>query len=91
MGCLRRTGFAILSIFKTINVYWLWLWGYTPESASAKGLLGGQVWEEFCDSIKAGASMLAGDPPLDGFPEPGRGIPVALVPSFKGGFGKLFK
>ena len=68
MGCMRRAGFAILSMFKTINVYWLWIWGYTPESASAERVVNGKVWEEFCDSIKAaGASMLAGDPPVDGF------------------------
>ena len=68
MQCLRKAGVGLLRLWQKINVFSLYLRGLTPESDTEARLVSGEIWAQFCDTIKAaGASMLAGDPPIDGF------------------------
>ena len=65
---MRRCGFSLLLLWKRFNIFLLWLRGLTPEDEASRRIVSGEVWNEFCDTIKAaGASLLTGDPPIDGF------------------------
>jgi hypothetical protein len=63
---LRRMVICLLACYRTILSFSLYFRGHTPSSAATERVVTGQVWSEFCDSIKqAGATILSPGSPLD--------------------------
>lgn len=65
---IRKLAFSLLNQYKKFRIWRLGLAGKTQADVHAQRISSGQAWEEFCDSLKAaGAGLVHGDAPKDGF------------------------
>lgn len=65
---MKKLAFGILNLYKRFKLFTLRMKGMTLDDESEKRIVTGTAWEEFCENLKpAGAALLYGDSPKDGF------------------------
>lgn len=65
---MRKIAFGLLGLFRRLSLFILKLRGKTEADISAKRVVSGKSWDEFCDSLKAaGAALNFPGTPNDAF------------------------
>ena len=64
----KRLAFGLLKAYRNARLAWWKITGKTEDDHHASRVISGAAWNEFCETLKAaGAALVHGDAPRDGF------------------------
>ena len=55
-----KVAIKLLNRFRQLTLWWRQMRGITADSFAEERILSGQSWEEFCDTLKAAGTLVAG-------------------------------